>query len=130
MRRSILGDDMKPNIPRSWLTLPKKEQKAIEEYVKQVAEKELEREARIILDLYMKMVCMVLHDAFGWGEKRLNYFLGNHRMMFKRQFKMVKNDTQIEYLNRRMAEIFKKDGFPKEFLDGLLGEVIMVEPEV
>lgn len=121
---------MRPNIPRSWLTLPKKEQKAIEEYVKQVAEKEVEREARIILDLYMKMVCMVLHDAFGFGEKRLNMFLGNHRLMFKRQFKMVKNDTQIEYLNRRMAEIFKKDGFPKEFLDGLLGEVIMVEPEV
>jgi hypothetical protein len=121
---------MKPNIPRSWLTLPKKEQKAIEEYVKQVAEKEVEREARIMLDLYMKMVCMVLHDAFGWGEKRLNYFLGNHRMMFKRQFKMVKDDTQIEYLNRRMAEIFKKDGFPKEFLDALLGEVVMVEPEV
>lgn len=121
---------MKPNIPRSWLTLPKKEQKAIEEYVKQVAEKEVGREARIILELYMKMVCMVLHDAFDFDENDLNMFLGNHRLMFKRQFKMVKNDTQIEYLNRRMAEIFKKDGFPKEFLDGLLGEVIMVEPEV
>lgn len=47
---------MKPNIPRSWLTLPKKEQKVIENYVKEVAGKELEREARIILDLYMKMV--------------------------------------------------------------------------
>lgn len=42
---------MKPNIPRSWLTLPKKEQKVIENYVKEVAGKELEREARIILDL-------------------------------------------------------------------------------
>lgn len=49
--------------------------------------------------------------------------------MFKRQFKMVKNDTQIEYLNRRMEEIFKKDGFPKEFLDGLLGEVVVLEEE-
>lgn len=58
---------MKPNIPRSWLTLPKKEQQAIEKYVKDVASKELEREARIILDLYIKMVCCVLHLAL---EKR------------------------------------------------------------
>lgn len=120
---------MKANTPKSWRSLPPREQKVIENYVKEVAGKELEREARIILDLYMKMVCMVLHDAFGFGEKRLNMFLGNHRLMFKRQFKMVKNDTQIEYLNRRMAEIFKKDGFPKEFLDGLLGEVVVLEEE-
>ena len=118
---------MKPNVPRSWLSLPKKEQKAIEDYVKGVAEKEVAREARIILELYIKMVCVVLHDAFGFGEKRLNYFLGNHRMLFKRQFKMVKNDTQIAYLNERMIEIFRKDGFPSEFLDGLLGESVTAE---
>ena len=121
---------MKPNIPRSWLSLPKKEQKVIEEYVKGVAGKEIEREARIILELYMKMVCCVLHDAFGFGEKRLTMFLGNHRMLFKRQMKMVNQNEQIEYLNKRMAEIFKKDGFPDEFLVGLLGESVMLEPEV
>jgi hypothetical protein len=120
---------MTANVPRSWLQLPKREQEKIEEYVKGIAQKEVEREARLILDLYMKMVCMVLHDAFYFDEDDLNMFLGNHRLMFKRQLKMVKNDTQIEYLNRRMAEIFKKDGFPKEFLDGLLGEVVVAEAE-
>lgn len=120
---------MKPNVPRSWLTLPKREQKVIENYVKEVAGKEIEREARIILELYMKMVCCVLHDAFGFGEKRLTMFLGNHRMLFKRQLKMVKQDEQIEYLDKRMAEIFRKDGFPNEFIVGLLGKVVALEPE-
>lgn len=118
---------MKPNVPRSWLTLPKKEQQAIENYVRGIAEKEVEREARIMLDLYIKMVCCVLHDAFGFGEKRLTCFLGNHRMLFKRQMKMAKNDTQIEYLNGRMKEIFRKDGFPEEFFVGLLGETVTAE---
>lgn len=120
---------MKPNIPRSWLTLPKKEQKVIEEYVKGVSGKEIEREARIILELYMKMVCCVLHDAFGFGEKRLTMFLGNHRRLFRQQLKMVKRDEQIEYLDRRMAEIFKKDGFPVEFIIGLIGDNVKLESE-
>ena len=120
---------MKPNIPRSWLSLPKKEQKVIEEYVKGVAGKEIEREARIILELYMKMVLCVLHDAFGFGEKRLTMFLGNHRMLFRRQYKMVKQDEQIAYLNRRMEQIFRKDGFPNEFLVGLIGDNVTIEEE-
>ena len=76
-----------------------------------------------MLDLYIKMVCVTLHDAFGFGEKRLTYFLGSHKRLFYRQRRMVADGTQIEYLNRRMAEIFRKDGFPQDFFDSMLGEV-------
>jgi hypothetical protein len=37
--------------------------------------------------------------------------------------KMVKENTQIEYLNRRMDEIFRKEGFPQSFFDDMLGPV-------
>lgn len=69
------------------------------------------------------MVCVTLHDAFGFGEKRLTMFIGNHRRLFKRQSRMVQDNTQIEYLNQRMAEIFKKNGFPQHFFDDMLGAV-------
>lgn len=36
---------------------------------------------------------------------------------------MVRDGTQIEYLDQRMAEIFKKNGFPKDFFDKMLGAV-------
>lgn len=36
---------------------------------------------------------------------------------------MVQDGAQLEYLNKRMAEIFRKDGFPQEFFDKMLGEV-------
>lgn len=66
---------------------------------------------------------MTLHDAFGFGEKRLTYFLGNHKRLFYRQKRMVQDGTQLEYLDKRMAEIFRKNGFPQEFFDKMLGEV-------
>ena len=118
---------MKARVPKSWEGLPKAQKEVIADYMKEVLLKREEEDARLILDRYIKMACIVLHDAFGFGEKRLNMFLGNHKRMFHRQHKMVKNGTQEEYLDRRMAEIFRKNGFPKSFFDNIIGEVIVVE---
>ena len=121
--------NVKVKAPRSYVNLPQREKDKISEWVVELAKDQLERDGRIMLDLYIKMVCVVLHDAFGFGEKRLTMFLGNHKRLFHRQHKMVKEDTQIEYLNGRMAEIFKKGGFPQEFFDDMLGKVVTVEEE-
>ena len=118
---------MKANIPKAWQDLPTSQRKKIEDYCQRVAREAAiettQRDARIMLDLYIKMVCVTLHDAFGFGEKRLTMFIGNHRRLFKRQCRMVQDNTQIEYLNQRMAEIFKKNGFPQQFFDDMLGAV-------
>ena len=114
---------MKANTPRAWQSLPPAQRQKIEDHARDVAREVVEKDMRIMLDLYIKMVCMTLHDAFGFGERRLSRFLGNHKRLFVRQQRMVRNGTQIEYLDRRMAEIFKKDGFPKGFFEGMLGPV-------
>lgn len=124
---------MKARIPREYQNLSARQKEKIKDYLVETVTKATreaeERDCRIILDIYMKMVCCVLHDAFGFGEKRLTRFIGNHRRLFARQVRLVSKGEQVEYMNKRMAEIFKKDGFPQEFLDGMLGEVGMVEPE-
>lgn len=124
---------MKARIPREYQNLSARQKERIKDYLVETATKAAreaeERDCRIILDIYMKMVCCVLHDAFGFGERRLNCFIANHRRLFARQVKLVNKGEQLEYMNRRMAEIFKKDGFPQEFIDSMLGEVGMVEPE-
>lgn len=118
---------MKANVPRAWQSLPNAQRKSLEEYCQKVAREAAaeaaHKDARIILDLYIKMVCVTLHDAFGFGERRLTRFLGNHRRLFYRQMRMVKDGTQVEWLDKRMAEIFHKDGFPQEFFDKMLGPV-------
>ena len=121
---------MKARIPKEYQDLSPKQKERIKSYIVEAATdaaKQIEeRDCRVILDLYMKMVCCTLHDAFGFGEKRLTMFLGNHKRLFHRQSKLVDKGGQIEYLNRRMAEIFKKDGFPQEFIDSIVGSVEIV----
>jgi hypothetical protein len=118
---------MKVRIPKEYSTLSTGQRQRIEDYCKNVAfeaaRKTTEKDGRIMLDLYIKMVCLVLHDAFGFGEKRLNYFLATHSSLFRDQRKKVQNGTQVEYLDKRMGEIFKKNGFPKSFFDKMLGPV-------
>ena len=114
---------MRANTPRSWQSLPAAQRQKIEEHARSVAREIVERDMRAMLDQYIKMVCMTLHDAFGFGERRLTYFLGCHKRLFYRQRRMVRDGTQLGYLNARMAEIFKRDGFPQGFFDGMLGPV-------
>ena len=122
---------MKCRKPKVWQDLSAKQKQRIEEYILEVAteaaKKQEEHDCRVILDLYMKMVCCMLHDSFGFGEKRLNYFMGNHKRVFARQNKLVTRGEQIAYLDKRMNEIFKKNGFPQRFIDDIIGEVEIVD---
>lgn len=118
---------MKVRLCKPWERLPRSQREVIAGEMQKILMDQEEKDMRIMLDLYIKMACVVLHDAFGFGEKRLNMFLGNHKRLFHRQHKMVMDGTQIEYLNRRMAEIFKKNGFPQSFFDNMLGKVIVKE---
>ena len=124
---------MKARVQKVWNDLTPKQKQRIEEYIiemaTEAARKQEEKDCRIILDLYMKMVCCMLHDSFGFGEKRLNYFMGNHKRVFARKNKLVTRGEQIAYLDKRMNEIFKKNGFPQQFIDDIVGEVEIVDAE-
>ena len=114
---------MKVRAPKAWESLPPAQRKAIVEHARNVAKEQTEKDARIMLDLYIKMVCLTLHAAFGFGEKRQMLFLAQHQRLFRLQRRKVQNGTQLEYLNAEMAKIFRKGGFPQKFFDDMLGEV-------
>ena len=113
---------MKVRPPKEFSELTPASQKRVENYWREQYAQLLENNMRIMLDLYMKMVCVTLHDKLGMGEEELMLFLGHHRELFTEQVKMVRSDEQLEYLDRRMAEIFKTNGFPQGFFDKMLGE--------
>ena len=118
---------MKVRVPKPWRELSPRDQEKLKAFTREVAleaaEKQIEIDGRIMLDIYIKMACLVLHDAFGFGEKRLTMYIGNHKRLFMRQAKLVSRGEQLQYLDKRMAEIFSKNGFPQKFIDDLLGEV-------
>ena len=113
---------MKSRTPREWETLSKKDKKKITDYCVSVLNEQEEKDMRIIIELLIKMLCCVLHDTEGFGEKRLMLLIGNLQMVFKEQTQLVSKGEQINFLDNRMKKIFKKNGFPQTFFDSLLGK--------
>ena len=114
---------MKARVPKSFQSLSTAQRKSIEDYAFTIAQEQLEKDGRIMLDLYIKMVCLTLNKAFGFGETRLGYFLADHVGLFRDQVRKVRSGEQIEYLDKEMARIFRKNGFPSRIFDKLLGPI-------
>lgn len=116
---------MKANLPIPWERLPRRQKEAVCDYYNEVHEREMEREARTLLEMYIKISCILQHDVFGKGEKSLTMYLGNHRTFFRSFKKLQTQAEQMEYINERISKIFK-NGFPQEFVDGLLDDNVTV----
>ena len=109
---------MKANIPRSLASLSPSDREKLEK----IAEYSFNKDVMIMLDIYLKMSCAVLHDAFGFGEERLTCYLGNYRRLFNRHAKLVKKGEQLEVLDSQMQKIFRKGGYPDEFFKSIFSD--------
>lgn len=114
---------MKARIPKTWQNLTAAERDRITEHARNVAREQIEKDGRIMLDLYIKMVCLTLHEVYGFGERRLYLFLANHANLFYDQRKRVQDGTQVNYLEDQMAHIFRKNGFPNRLFDKMIGPI-------
>ena len=112
---------LKAIVPKAWHELKKSDQDKLTEWAKAIAfeaaEAQFKKDMRTAFDGYIKMACVVLHDAMGMDEEQLMIFLGNHKRTFARQARRIREQDQIQYLNDRMTDIFPESGFPQEFFD-------------
>lgn len=103
---------------KKWAQLSPSERKNIEDQIR----RQYEHDINVILDIYMKMSCKVLHDSFGFGENRLYRYLGNWKSVFRTARKQVAAGTQISSLDAEMRQIFRKSGYPDAFFRGMFGD--------
>jgi hypothetical protein len=103
---------MKVRVPKE---LTPGQRRRAKEWALELATDELEHQGRVMLDTFIKMICLDLHDKFQWEEEQLMLLLGSLRGLFHQQQKLVKEGKQMEYLNKRMSEIFKKGGYPDDY---------------
>ena len=120
---------MKVRIPKTVNELTPAERRNVEAFALEVANEQLNKDMRVVLDLYVKMVCLTLHNTFGFGEKRLDTFLAQHKALFIEQQRLVNAGTQLEVINERIGKIFRRHGFPQYFFDKMLGPVEISERE-
>ena len=111
---------MKANIPRSWFSLPKREQEVIKDMLTERMEQMVNHEEAEMQKVWLKYACIALHEVFGFGESRLLSFLGTWRRIYKTNSKFTTKEEQAAWIDERINKIFK-DGYPSEFIDSFEG---------
>lgn len=110
---------MKANVPRSYRRLPPSEQEHIKHLAYEIAREQFEKDVMLIMDQLIKMSCYALHTTFGFGGKRMTYYLGSYRRIFKRYIKANRDGIMLQELDKQMQHIFRRDGYPDEIFSGL-----------
>lgn len=119
-----IPEQNKPKMPKSFMKLPEYEQNAILEVAKEIAEnivnEKLDEEDHDVVDIMLKLMCIRLVDAFHWTADDLYMFLGNWKPLLRWNNRIIRDGTQEEVINARIAEIFGERGYPQEWVDKLI----------
>ena len=111
---------MKPNLPRSYLSLPPKEKKAIDEALSKLCEDRVNHEEAELQKIWIQLACIALSDPyFELNADDLIVFLGSWKRIYRYVAKLGSKEAQDEYLKSEMDKIFGEDGYPYEFIDSL-----------
>lgn len=106
---------MKVRMPKSWDRLPPSEKKIIA----QVKEDEINANFAKLQKNWLMLSCIVLHNNFGFGRKRLLLYLANWREVYRINSKLGSDEEQQAWLRGEMDKIFGKGNYPYEYIDKL-----------
>lgn len=110
---------MKCNLPRSYHQLPQSEKDLIQAEFDKQLNYLIDKEEAEVQDIWIKLACMLLHDTYGFGEKRLLRFIAAWDRVYRRNERMQTQSEQKAWLDAEMAKCFPKTGFPQFRIDRL-----------
>ena len=112
---------MKANIPKSFQSLPPREKQIIQKMMEETVSDQIDKEEAKLQKIWLQFACIVLHEAFGFGERRCVTFLGNWKRIYRQNAKFKTEEEQTAWIDERINKIFP-DGYPSEFIDSLEGQ--------
>ena len=112
---------MKSFLPKSWYTLPKKEQNAIKKACEELVNQTIDHEEAELQKIWLQLACLVLHKYTKdpWGKMRCMVFLRGWKKVYVQISKFSTNAERDEWLGKEMAAIFGPGGYPSEWVDSL-----------
>ena len=110
---------MKPNLPRSWYSLPEREKDAITEVYQKALYKALDHEEAELQKAWLKMMCIANHDVLKVGKIRAIRVLVRWKRLYHIVGKFKTNAERDAYLDAEMDKIFGDGGYPSEWVDSL-----------
>ena len=111
---------LKPNLPRSWFSLPEREKDAITKVYQDALHKARDHEDAELQKVWLKCACVVLHGQKDpYGKLRCMCFLAGFKKVYRIIGKFKTNAERDAYLDAEMDKIFGKGGYPSEWVDSL-----------
>ena len=114
---------LKPNIPRSWYSLPKREQEAIVQYQKEVIDEltriNVDHEEAELQKTWLKMGCIVNYDMSGYGSRRARQWLFRWKRLYRKIASFKTAAERDAFLDAKMEKIFGRGGYPAAWVDSL-----------
>lgn len=111
---------MKPNLPRSWLTLPEREKKIIYKFIEDEYNKTLDHEEAQLQKRWIQLACINLHHMKEeFGATDCLAFLVGFKRIYKKCGKFNSDEKIAEWIKTELDSIFGADGYPAEWVDSL-----------
>lgn len=114
---------MKANIPKSYKSLPPKEQEALRAFVAETLEElvvqNLDKEEVELQKIWIQYACIVLHRQYGFGKDRLLRFIAGWKRMYHQNAQFATKKEQSDALAADIDAIFGEGGYPHEWVDKL-----------
>lgn len=122
----------KPRAPKEWERLPDRDKHIIIQHLKEKVMEELEQTlipdlVRINLDheeaelqkVWLKVMCVAMHEEHQHGEGRNLRTLLRWKRLYAKIERMKNSEERDEWLDAKIKKIFRKGGYPTEWVDRL-----------
>ena len=121
---------MNARVPKEWNELSKSAQRKLAEFCISLINEQEGKDMRIVLELIIKMICCLLYDTEGFDETKLFLFVGNFKMVFNEQQKLVSKGEQRKYDKQRgTPNIVAIDGHGSKVLRTGICRVLIIPTE-
>lgn len=110
---------MKANMPKSWWRLPIAERESLKKVLSDHCYDLVNKEEAELQEIWIKLSCILLHETFGFGEKRLLRFISRWDRVYRRNARNKDKAGQTAWLDAEMAKCFPRGGFPQDRIDHL-----------
>jgi hypothetical protein len=110
---------MKVKMPRSFLSLPEREKRIINEEITKEVIHQVTHEQAELQKIWLQLACIVLNRTFRFGKKRLLLFLANWKEMYRINGAIDGAAERDAYLKEKMTKLFGEGGYPYAYIDKL-----------
>ena len=112
---------MNVRLPKSWNSLPQKERdkicKIFTDAANNIANQQIDKEEAQVQKIWISYACIVLHNAFGFDKDQCMQFIGDWKMIYRKNKKLRSEEEQREFIEKELS--FFEGEYPTDFVDSL-----------